>query len=218
MTRLSSALLSTERLQALWRELNARYFRSALPPIEIICSRRLTSSAGMFVSRVGPRTRTEDRADTTDGRREIRLSSPLLQRSSDDIGQAGREILDTLAHEMIHQWQFDVLKRRPNHGPDFSRKMAAMNRDGLGITICHRFDEAVRAFAKHAWRCLRCGKVYERQRRTIRPSRHRCGACRGTLCEVPPSEVTRRTPWVHSRRHPTGSPLPAQLELNFSIS
>jgi len=188
MTRSAPALPSVEQLQALWGELNGRYFRGALSSIEIVWSSRLTSSAGMFVSRVGPRARVGDCADSSYGRRLIRLSSPLFQRLSEDAEQVEREILSTLAHEMIHQWQFDVLKRRPNHGPDFSHKMAAMNRDGLGITIWHWFNEAVRALATHAWQCRRCGKVYERQRRTIRPSRHRCGACRGQLWEVLPAE------------------------------
>ena len=93
-------------------------------------------------------------------------------------------LLTTLAHEMIHQWQFDVLKRRPNHGPDFCRKMTELNRDGLGITIRHRMDGAVRALAKYVWECRRCGRSYERQRRTIHPGRHRCGACRGPLQEL----------------------------------
>ncbi|HET8579953.1 MAG TPA: SprT-like domain-containing protein [Nitrospiraceae bacterium] len=217
MTRPSPALPSVERLQAFWGEVNDKYFRGALPPIEIIWSRRLTSSAGMFVSRVGPRARAGDCAETTDERRVIRLSAPLLQRTSEKTEQAEREILSTLAHEMIHQWQFDVLKRRPNHGPDFSRKMATMNPDGLEITVCHRFDEAVQAFAKHAWQCRRCGKVYERQKRTIRPSRHRCGTCQGTLREVPPSEVNRGTTRVQRRRHSKGSPLSVQLELNLSL-
>jgi len=143
-----------EQLQELWAKLNLRYFR------------------------IGPRTRTTGSADPPPGGRLIRLSLPLLQRQSD------QEILSTLAHEMIHQWQFDVLKKRPNHGSDFREKMAAMNRDGLGITIRHDLDDAVRALAKYAWRCLRCGRVYERQRRTIRPRHHQCGVCRGQLREL----------------------------------
>ena len=169
---------SIERLRALWAELNARYFRGTLPAIQIEWSHRLTASSGMFVSRIGPRTRTTGSAEPPHGRRLIRLSLPLLQRQSD------QEILSTLAHEMIHQWQFDVLKKRPNHGADFHQKMTAMNRDGLGITIRHDLDDAVRALAKYAWRCLRCGRVYERQRRTIRPRHHQCGACRGQLREL----------------------------------
>lgn len=175
---------STSPLQDLWRELNARFFGGALPPIDIVWSRRLTSSAGMFTSRVGPRTPESGAA-----RRCIRLSVPLLQRPSlGQVKQAEQELIGTLAHEMIHQWQFDLLKRRPNHGSDFRRKMAEMNNNGLGITVRHSLDEAVQALAKYAWRCLGCGKIYQRQRRTIRPSRHRCGTCRSMLREQLPEK------------------------------
>jgi hypothetical protein len=89
---------------------------------------------------------------------------------------------------MIHQWQFDLLRRRPNHGPDFCRKMTEMNHEGVGISIRHELQDAVRALTKYAWRCQRCGRAYERQRRTIRPGRHRCGACWGPLRELGPEE------------------------------
>lgn len=163
-------------LQCLWTDLNRRWFDGKLPPIEIVWSRRLTASAGLFVSRGGPRM------PVIGGRqRRIRLSAPLLQ---DSLERAEREILATVAHEMIHQWQYDILKRRPNHGPDFRRKMEAMNRAGLGITIRHDLTEAVQRLAKYAWQCLNCGRTYERQRRTISPNRHRCGGCRGKLEEL----------------------------------
>ncbi len=148
-----------------------------MPPIEIVWSMRLTASAGMFASRVGPRA-----PETGKARRCIRLSVPLLQHHASK--EAEQELIGTLAHEMIHQWQFDVLRRRPNHGSDFQRKMTEMNRQGLGITVRHSLDEAVEALAKYAWRCLGCGKLYHRRRRTIRPSRHRCGGCRGNLQEL----------------------------------
>ena len=98
--------------------------------------------------------------------------------------------MTTLAHEMIHQWQYDILKRRPNHGQDFRRMMARMNLDGLGITIYHSLGKEVTALAKYAWRCQQCGSIYRRQRRTIQPRRHLCGACRGPLreCAVVPDE------------------------------
>lgn len=225
MTRHAPAPLSVERLQDCWGNLNAHYFRSALPSIEIVWSQRLTSSAGMFVSRVGPRARGMADADTAHGRRLIRLSVPLLQRQSE------QEVISTLAHEMIHQWQFDVIKRRPNHGPDFLKKMVAMNRGGLGITMRHDLDDAVRALAKYAWRCLRCGRVYERQRRTIRPRRHQCGSCRGTLRELPPAEVERPRSSRHQVKNLGASAFdvrtfgpsttdiqPAQLELKFATT
>ena len=185
MTGPSPGLPSVERLQALWRELNARYFRDALPPVEVIWSRRLTASAGLFVSRVGPRAKTQRGTDTRPERRMIRLSLPLLQQLSERSQYVEQETLSTLAHEMIHQWQFDVLKRRPNHGPDFLRKMTEMNRGGfLGVTIYHSLGKEAQAFAKYVWQCQRCGRAYERQKRTIWPSHHRCGTCYAALREV----------------------------------
>jgi predicted SprT family Zn-dependent metalloprotease len=131
----------------------------------------------MFVSRTGPRSGNDDAMQRA-SRRVIRLSLPLL------TGQAESEIIGTLAHEMIHQWQFDRLKRRPNHGRDFLRIMAAMNRDGLGITVRHSLDAAVRRHTRYRWQCLACGRDYYRQRHTIRPEEHRCSGCHGRLKEV----------------------------------
>jgi len=179
--------LSPHDLQSAWSSFNARYFEASLPPIDIHWSRRLTASAGMFVSHVGPRARVADRQGAS---RLIRLSVPLL------AGQAETEILGTLAHEMIHQWQFDRLKRRPNHGADFRRIMAAMNRDGLHITVRHSLDEAMERLARYHWRCQKCGRDYRRHRKTIRPSRHRCGACLGHLRELTAQSSAR------TLRHP----------------
>ncbi len=109
----------------------------------------------------------------------IRLSAPLLR------GQPEAELLGTLAHEMIHQWEFDIRKRRPSHGPTFREMMDRMNEAGLGITIRHQLNKTVDAFNRYAWECVRCGMGYQRQRRTILPSRHLCSRCRGRLVEVP---------------------------------
>ena len=177
--------LSAERLRALWGELNARFFNGTLPSIQIMWSRRLTSSSGMFVSRVGPRAKTDDGQDTRPERRLIRLSLPLLHSLLERTPCAEQEILSTLAHEMIHQWQFDLLKRRPDHGLDFLRKMTEMNRSGLvGVTIYHALGKEVQALSRYAWRCQQCGLVYQRHRRSIQPRRHRCGQCQGSLHEL----------------------------------
>ncbi|MBS0169678.1 MAG: SprT-like domain-containing protein [Nitrospira sp.] len=172
---------SVDPLLTMWTDLNRRYFQGALPRIPIEWSRRLTSSAGMFVCRVGPRHALHHPDDERLRRRCIRLSAVLLQGGDQD---PQRETLVTLAHEMIHQWQYDILKRRPNHGPDFRRMMARMNQDGLGITIYHSLGKEVTALARYAWRCQQCGSIYRRQRRTIQPRRHLCGACRGSLREL----------------------------------
>ncbi len=205
---------TSERLRSYWSELNARYFRNALPSVEITWSQRLISSAGMFVSLIGPRAHVAIHPETRHGRRRIRLSVPLLQHQSE------QEIIGTLAHEMIHQWQFDVLKRCPDHGPDFRRMMELMNRDGLAITIRHTLDAEVEALAKYAWQCLRCGSLYHRQRRTIRPRRHRCGACSGPLKAVEPTAIASRTSKGQQRKPLTSfvvTQRPVQLELRFAI-
>ncbi len=177
--------LPTERLQKIWHDLNAQYFDAALPSIAIVWSRRLTSSVGMFVSRRGPRPRLNQEGLRPPAKREIRLSLPLLHQVVQRSAYGEQEILNTLAHEMIHQWQFDILKRKPNHGPDFLRKMTEMNRNGtLAITIYHSLQKEVLTLARFSWRCIQCGRVYRRQRKTIEPRRHQCGVCRGSLQEL----------------------------------
>ena len=177
--------VASQHLIRMWSELNGRYFAALLPPIEVVWSRRLTSSVGLFVSRRGPRPRLDKHGHRPPTTREIRLSLPLLQQVVQRSEYGEQEIVSTLAHEMIHQWQYDILKRRPNHGLDFLRKMTEMNRDGaLAITIHHSLQKEVLALTQFAWRCRQCGRVYRRQRRTIQPHRHHCGICGGALQEL----------------------------------
>ncbi|MDH5741182.1 MAG: SprT-like domain-containing protein [Nitrospira sp.] len=180
MTGETTWLLPTPgELQTRWQHLNRRYFSGSLPSIAILWSPRLTSSVGMFASRGGPRT------STGQGSREIRLSLPLFVKLADRTPYAEQELLNTLAHEMIHQWQFDLLKRRPDHGLAFLRKMAEMNRTGeVAITTYHSLEQEVLALSRFTWRCNDCGRVYRRQRKTIQPGHHHCGVCRGTLHEL----------------------------------
>lgn len=209
--------LSPEELQARWRDLNARYFAGLLPPIAIVWSRRLTSSVGMFASRSGPRTPQPAAAGHC--RREIRLSLPLLERLAERSAYAEQELLNTLAHEMIHQWQFDVLKRRPTHGLDFLRKMAEINRAGeIAVTTYHSLQKEVLALSRFAWRCVDCGRIYRRQRKTIEPRRHQCGSCRGALQELRLWDAARHTSTGASKTAPSHTNTPVllrQLELDF---
>jgi predicted SprT family Zn-dependent metalloprotease len=185
MSSRQSPPVTLQHLIRIWSELNDRYFGSLLPPIDLVWSRRLTSSVGMFVSHRGPRPRLNQDGLRPPTKREIRLSLPLLLQAAQASEDDEREIVNTLAHEMIHQWQYDTLKRRPNHGADFLRKMTEMNRDGvLAITTYHSLQKEVLALTRFAWRCRQCGQVYRRQRRTIQPRRHHCGSCRGALQEL----------------------------------
>ena len=189
-----SVSISSDELQARWRHLNTRYFAGSLKPIEIVWSPRLTASVGMFACREGPKACSP--LATADSRREIRLSLPLFEQLAARTPYAEQELLNTLAHEMIHQWQFDVLKRRPDHGLEFLRKMAQINRSGeVAVTTYHSLEKEVIALSKFAWRCRDCGRLYRRHRRTIQPKRHHCGACRGTLQElVSPTQLIEDRP------------------------
>jgi predicted SprT family Zn-dependent metalloprotease len=119
---------------------------------------------------------------------------------------------------MIHQWQYDILKRRPNHGPDFLTKMREMNRDGmLAVTVYHTLKKEVQALSRFAWRCRRCGRIYRRQRRTIQPRRHHCGSCRGALHEVSSADFPGPSPDNQGSATPSRpSQVFRQLELDFS--
>jgi len=182
--------LTSQQLTAMWADLNNRYFNGTLPPIDVVWSRRLTSSVGLFVSRAGPRSSWAENTAHKSAQREIRLSLQLLKPLLARTPHGRNELVSSLAHEMIHQWQYDILKRRPNHGQDFLRKMTEMNRDGeLAITIYHSLQQEVLALTRFAWRCRQCGRIYRRQRRTIQPRRHHCGSCRGALQEL--GSVTR---------------------------
>jgi predicted SprT family Zn-dependent metalloprotease len=214
-----SVPLDASHITAIWSELNQRYFCGTLPPIAVVWSRRLTASVGMFVSRAGPRSAW--RGNTPHKNREIRLSLPLLTPLLARTRYGRQELVSTLAHEMIHQWQFDVLKRRPNHGPDFLRKMTEMNRDGaLAVTIYHSLKQEVLALSRFAWRCGRCGRIYRRQRRTIEPRRHHCGSCRGALHELSSSDAGRHSSVEAHRFKPSCAPAQPvrQLELDFSFA
>ena len=213
----SAPPLNQSQLIDIWSQLNARYFDGLLPAIALVWSRRLTSSVGMFVSRAGPRSSWGDAVAPKTSKREIRLSLPLLTLLLTRSPFGNNELVSTVAHEMIHQWQYDILKRRPNHGPDFLRKMREMNRDGaLAITVYHALKKEVQALSRFAWRCKRCGRIYRRQRRTIQPRRHHCGTCRGALHEVSSADLAWRVPSEASSVKPSRpSELPGQLELDF---
>jgi predicted SprT family Zn-dependent metalloprotease len=211
--------VASQHLIRMWSELNGRYFAALLPPIEVVWSRRLTSSVGLFVSRRGPRPRLDRHGHRPPTTREIRLSLPLLQQVVQRSEYGEQEIVSTLAHEMIHQWQYDILKRRPNHGLDFLRKMTEMNRDGaLAITIHHSLQKEVLALTQFAWRCRQCGRVYRRQRRTIQPRRHHCGICGGSLQELVGSisQVPTDSERDSHRTIPPGRRPLRQLQLSFT--
>ncbi len=179
------AIFERARLQREWQALNRRFLGEVLPPIDIFWSSRLTASLGVFVSNSIPRPRrTAVRTSRILTARCIRLSLPLFRALSADPDLAAQELRRTLAHEMIHQWQFDVLQRRPDHGRDFHTMMEKLGREGMRVSVYHSWSGAVESLARFHWCCTQCGQIYRRHRRTIHPRRHRCGLCRGLLKQL----------------------------------
>jgi hypothetical protein len=92
-----------DRLLAAHREFNDRHFGGALGPVAIRISDRMRSRLGDFTPAV------------RDGRARIGLSRRHIRRD----GWAA--VLDTLLHEMVHQWQSER-GYRLDHGREFRRK------------------------------------------------------------------------------------------------
>lgn len=92
-----------ERLREWHRRLNGERFAATLQAVPIRVSRRMRRRLGHF-------------APGTDGRGpEIAISARHLRR--DGFAAA----LETLLHEMVHQWQHEN-RLRLGHGADFRRK------------------------------------------------------------------------------------------------
>ncbi|HEV8150507.1 MAG TPA: SprT-like domain-containing protein [Gemmatimonadales bacterium] len=99
------------RLRALHQDLNACHFAGALGPVMLLLSSRMRRRLGEF--RPG---------GSGDAPAEISISRRHLRRDG------WRGIRETLAHEMVHQWQAET-GRKLGHGPDFRRRCTAMGID-----------------------------------------------------------------------------------------
>ena len=96
-----------ERLTAAHAEMNVRHFAGLLPAIPIRISHRMRRRLG------------ELRASRTGEAVEIAISGRHARRDP------WSTVLDTLLHEMVHQWQA-VLGHPLDHGRAFRRKAAAV--------------------------------------------------------------------------------------------
>lgn len=175
-----------------WHSLNQQFFHLRLLPIPILWSRRLTSSLGVFV---GYRRNWPSILSKKPGRADqclIRLSIPLFQNLTTTPLLADKVLRETVAHEMIHQWQFQVLREMPNHGASFRQLMHHMNAANLAVRVYHRYAPQTNRPIRFVWACQNCGLRYPRQRRSINPRRHRCGRCHGILAQIDRAEPDRQ--------------------------
>jgi hypothetical protein len=100
------------RLRELHRELNARHFAGGLGPVILVLASRMRRRLGEF--------RQEDPGAAGGG--EIRISRRHLRRDG------WRGVAETLAHEMVHQWQAES-GRKLAHDAAFRKRCAAMGID-----------------------------------------------------------------------------------------
>ncbi|KAK8222099.1 hypothetical protein M8818_000269 [Zalaria obscura] len=122
---------------------------------------------------------------------------------AEKVIDAPHRLLNTLAHEFCHLATFILDGQTKNpHGREFktwgkktSKLFAAR---GVEVTTKHSYQIAYR----YIWRCFGaigngdgdgdgdegggCGTEFKRHSRSIDPSRHACGNCRGRLVQVKP--------------------------------
>lgn len=171
----------------------------------------MTSSLGVFVGYRGASLSVPPGEKGRVERCLIRLSSPLFQNLSATPLLADTALHETIAHEMIHQWQFQVLHKTPNHGTTFRQLMHQMNAAGLAVSVYHRYAVHTRRLIRFVWACQACGLQYPRQRKSIDPRHHRCGRCRGMLVQIDQGEPDRQANTTHPANH--SFPINNQLAL-----
>ena len=122
---------------------------------------------------------------------EISVSERLL---ADDISD--KSVKTTIIHEILH-----TCKGCLNHSTEW-KKLASYVNSTLGYDIkrCtsaaeHGIcDEPAARNVRYIVKCIKCGKTYERERKSKiikNPQRYRCGVCRGKLVLADPTDKSR---------------------------
>ena len=144
---------SSISLEAVFDEVNQKYFEGFLDRPVLRWNSRLRACAGRFFP--GSRKLFQSIHPV------IEVASYLLQESNSEA-----HVFDTVAHEMIHYWLW--IRRRPyGHTPEFRAKMQA-----LGVSRYNRVPR-LRRF-RYVYRCAGCGKEF--------PVRRRLGALACAQC------------------------------------
>ena len=139
----------------------ARAILPDLGPCPIVLS-RATTSFGQFS------------VDVHDGDMEIRISKHITDE---------RQVRETARHELAHQAAWERYTHI-GHGPLWQMFASYL---GCSPTPCSETSFAadiLRARARYAIRCTRCGQTSMRQRRSRlvdRPHRYACARCGGKL-------------------------------------
>jgi hypothetical protein len=111
--------LKLSTVQAIWNDINEKVFDGRLRPVVI----RITRSVHYYGTCV--------RREADAGKRlAIHISGPLHVGS----GLDATRIRDTMAHEMVHQWQYENGLRYNEHDETFTQWIPKI-KEALGIEL-----------------------------------------------------------------------------------
>lgn len=103
------------------------------------------------------------------------------------IGDEHR-LLNVLSHEFCHLANFMISGVTSNpHGKEFKTWAAkcsqAFGHRGIEVTTKHSYDIDF----KYVWECTNCAMEFKRHSKSVDPTRHRCGSCKGELRQTKPA-------------------------------
>ena len=152
--------------------------------IIIIWSKKLSSTAGRANwRREAIRHRNSD-GTTSETTHRHHASIELAEKVID----CEDRLINVLAHEYCHLANFMVsgVKNQP-HGKEFkawaAKVTSAFGDKGVEVTTKHGYDITY----KYIWTCGDCGLEYKRHSKSIDPSKHSCGGCKGRLVQILPA-------------------------------
>ncbi|KAL2785192.1 SprT-like family-domain-containing protein [Aspergillus keveii] len=112
----------------------------------------------------------------------------LAERIIDDEDR----LINTMAHEYCHLANYIVMGVRDQpHGASFQAlgrkcKEALKDHPTYGGRIEVTTKHSYKIDYKYVWTCVDCCQNYGRHSKSINPTRHRCGKCKGLLQQIKP--------------------------------
>lgn len=171
--------------------------------VRLVWSKKLQSTAGRANwRREAIRSKDIDGAVQTTRYRH-HASIELAEKVIDDegpcllsllCGQEGQDayllldrLINVIAHEYCHLLNFMISNVKDNpHGKEFktwARKCsAAFAHRGVNVTTKHTYEISY----KYVWACSDCASEYKRHSKSVDPTRHSCGKCKGKLLQIKP--------------------------------
>lgn len=150
--------------KAKYDEYNRLYFYNRLPSsMRIVLNRRYTKSGATFS--------WYERAPY---RNKISISTKYMKNQPEEID-------DTLIHEMIHAYMYELGYLKENHGSRFTREMNRINSMGRNIT---KYIEKPFSYSEYKFllQCRSCGS-YSKGKRRLRYALqdYTCKICNGSF-------------------------------------